>query len=266
MNQTVTTQENDGSNPSIIISNINSPNSEETESENIKLSYRDGNGTEIFSFERPEAELNIFDSQYYIDSNPDIAEEISDRYQGTTTRTVLDDANLPNINPTDPSQLQNLDGMVFGDGNITSSFANYGGAIEDYVTGGAAEGRDPSPLFNSEYYLEQNPDVAIALAGGDFRGDPLLHYVETGAAEGRDPNAYFDSDYYLEQNPGVVETGLNPLEHYVLLGSSSGADPSANFDPDFYLNQNQDVANAGINPLTHFLTAGQDEGRLPIAE
>ena len=94
-------------------------------------------------------------------------------------------------------------------------------------------------MFDSEYYLEQNPDVASALAGGSFNGDPLLHYVEAGTTEGRDPNPYFDSDYYVTENPGVAESGLNPLEHYVLLGSSAGAD--------------------------HFLTFGQDEGRSPIA-
>ena len=269
---------NNGPSPGITISNTgpvtegsNVVSDGQTINEDITFTFEDANGAEVSMFELSEAEINIFDSDYYINSNPDIADDINSEYQNASTRLNLIDVNLPEIAPLGSTQIQSGGDytITIGSNTITDdtlSITQYSSAIEDYVTGGAAEGRDPSPLFNSEYYLEQNPDVATAIAGGDFRGDPLFHYVETGATEGRDPNPFFDSDYYLEQNPGVVETGLNPLEHYVLLGSSSGADPSANFDPDFYLNQNQDVANAGIDPLTHFLTAGQEEGRLPIAE
>lgn len=237
---------------------------------NVKITYRDEDGSETFSFERPQALLNIFDSQYYTDSNPDVAESIAGRYEGNrfSTSTNLQEAELPAIALPGISQINTT-----GGGSVTVNFNNsstisipeYTSAVEHYVTSGAEEGRDSSPLFDSQYYLEENPDVASALAGGSFEGDPLLHYVETGATEGRDPNPYFDSDYYLSENPEAVETGLNPLEHYVLFGSSSGADPSPNFDPDFYLSENSDVASAGIDPLTHFLTFGQDEGRSAIA-
>ena len=52
-----------------------------------------------------------------------------------------------------------------------------------YLTWGAAEGRDPSPLFDTSYYLKSNPDVAAAGI------NPLAHYLTWGAAEGRDPKA-----------------------------------------------------------------------------
>ena len=43
-----------------------------------------------------------------------------------------------------------------------------------------------SPLFDRDWYLAMNPDVAVAGA------DPWRHYLRHGAAEGRDPNPLFD--------------------------------------------------------------------------
>ena len=51
--------------------------------------------------------------------------------------------------------------------------------VEHYVLYGAAEGRDPSPVFNTRRYLESNPDVAEAGM------NPLFHYVKYGREEDR---------------------------------------------------------------------------------
>ncbi|MEM8829574.1 MAG: hypothetical protein AAGE96_09495 [Cyanobacteria bacterium P01_G01_bin.19] len=237
----------------------------QTVDENITFTYYDANRETVSMFELSQAEINIFDPAHYIINNPQVAEDIAGEYGNAAVSLGIANANLPNLAPSGWSQIQ-----TGGNSSVTingSSFSvrEYSIAIKDYIETGAIQGRSPSPLFDSEYYLEQNPDVESALAGGSFNGDPLFHYVETGAPEGRDPNPYFDSDYYISANPGVAETNLNPLEHYILIGSSAGADPSTNFDPEFYLAQNQDVAAAGVDPLTHFLTFGQDEGRLPMA-
>ncbi|MGL5075634.1 MAG: hypothetical protein ACRDBG_07295, partial [Waterburya sp.] len=231
---------------------------------NVRIAYNNAEGTEVFSLERPQAELNIFDPQYYTSNNPDVAASIEGKYQDANLSTNLQQAQLPEIAPSGQNQISAGATVIF-DGTSSTSIPSYTASIEHYVQSGATEGRDPSPLFDTQYYLEQNPDVATALAGGNFSGDPLLHYVSAGAAEGRDPNPYFDSDYYLQQNPEVQEAGWNPLEHYVLYGSASQLDPSPNFDPNYYLSQNPDVAQAGIDPLTHFLTSGQAEGRSPMA-
>jgi hypothetical protein len=50
---------------------------------------------------------------------------------------------------------------------------------EHYLRFGAAEGRNPSPKFDTVYYLESNPDVAAAGV------NPLLHYIQFGISEGR---------------------------------------------------------------------------------
>jgi hypothetical protein len=114
---------------------------------------------------------------------------------------------------------------------------------------------DGNPLFESLYYLGQNPDVLNAGI------DPLLHFNVAGWREGRDPNAFFDSSGYLAVNADVRAAGLNPLDHYNAAGWREGRDPSLSFDTQLYLVNNPDVAAAGMNPLFHYLAAGRAEGR-----
>ena len=114
-------------------------------------------------------------------------------------------------------------------------------------------------LFDSSWYVEQNPDTVL------HGIDPIMHWLLAGWKEGRDPNPLFDTDWYLAQNPDVVEAGYNPLAHYVASGANEGRDPSPLFDTEWYLAQNPDVAAAGINPLSHYLTSGAAEGRSPTA-
>lgn len=167
--------------------------------------------------------------------------------------------------------------------------------ILHYLRTGAAEGRDPHPLFDTSWYLERNPDVAKAglnplvhyfLHGGpegrhpsplfDGRwyldqypdvaatgGNPLVHYLLHGVAEGRDPNPLFDTSWYLEKNPDVVAAGENPLIHFLRDGAGEGRDPHPHFDTNWYLEENPDVAKAGLNPLVHYLLHGGGEGRHP---
>jgi hypothetical protein len=50
-----------------------------------------------------------------------------------------------------------------------------------------------SNLFDSDFYLKSNPDIA------KLNVDPLLHYIERGCRERRDPSAHFDTSHYLKQ-------------------------------------------------------------------
>ncbi len=121
----------------------------------------------------------------------------------------------------------------------------------------APESPWPAPLFDRDYYLSKNPDVAA------LGIDPLHHFLEVGAAAGRNPNALFDVQYYLQENPEVIESGMNPLQHFVRSGSAQGRKPNPLFDPIYYLNQNPDVSASEKNPLAHFLEFGANEGRWP---
>lgn len=55
--------------------------------------------------------------------------------------------------------------------------------VAHYLEFGWKEGRDPSPYFSTQYYLESNPDVQ---AKSD-EINPFWHYVMTGKNEGRLP-------------------------------------------------------------------------------
>ena len=87
-----------------------------------------------------------------------------------------------------------------------------------WLTGLGSQGRRTvrilrsSGLFDKEYYLARNPDVAAEGL------DPIQHYVRSGAAEGRDPSRLFDTSAYMETHPELVTSGVNPLLHYVLYG------------------------------------------------
>lgn len=112
-----------------------------------------------------------------------------------------------------------------------------------------------SGIFDAEYYLAQNLDVAAAGV------DPLEHFMTYGWQEKRDPNALFDMSYYLSQNPDVAAAGVDPLEHFMNYGWKENRNPSSLFDTSYYMKQNLDVAAAGIDPLVHYLSDGQSEGR-----
>ena len=111
-----------------------------------------------------------------------------------------------------------------------------------------------SGLFDREFYLGENPDVAASGL------DPVRHYFLSGAREGRNPHPIFASDWYLEQNPDVASLGCNPLEHFLLHGRKEGRLPTPLFDPNFYRQQVEPVLRASIDPLEHFLEIGRASG------
>lgn len=73
-----------------------------------------------------------------------------------------------------------------------------------------------SPLFDANWYLARNPDVAAA----DM--DPALHYARFGGVEARDPSPEFSGRWYLETYPDVRAAGVNPLVHYLRKGRQEG--------------------------------------------
>ncbi len=73
-----------------------------------------------------------------------------------------------------------------------------------------------SGLFNVDWYLEKNPDVAAR------KVNPALHYLLHGGFEGRDPGQGFDSTWYMKEYADVSQSGLNPLVHYLSFGQKDG--------------------------------------------
>lgn len=108
-----------------------------------------------------------------------------------------------------------------------------------------------SGIFDSEWYLATNPDVAAT------RTDPLDHFMWIGAAEGRDPNPMFDTRWYRAINPDVAAAGWNPLVHYLRYGAAEGRQPHPMFDVRRRLEATagQGVPGPADNPLSRYLRA-----------
>jgi hypothetical protein len=77
--------------------------------------------------------------------------------------------------------------------------------VHHYVHHGAAEGRNPHPLFDTSYYVHGNPDV------NKTRCNPLEHFIVHGWSEGRNPSPACDLATYLAEHPSLVETGVGSL-------------------------------------------------------
>jgi hypothetical protein len=127
-----------------------------------------------------------------------------------------------------------------------------------------------SMLFNTAFYLKENPDVLLAVAQKKI-ASAEAHFNEFGAAEGRNPNATFDTKSYFINNPDVLSSGMNPLTHFLKFGAAEGRSPSpsfvtkAQFDTVAYAAANPDLAKAGITTsaglFEHFAKFGFSETR-----
>nr|WP_169618092.1 glycosyltransferase [Ruegeria sp. PR1b] len=115
---------------------------------------------------------------------------------------------------------------------------------------------DLDSLFQSDWYLEQNPDVA-----DHFVGSALEHYRHFGWREGRSPHPLFDVAWYLSQSPECLSEGLEPLTHYLHFGWKDMRSPHPVLNPAAYLRRNPDLMQADINPWLYYLQSGWQEGR-----
>ncbi|MGD0389470.1 MAG: hypothetical protein ABSC42_11000, partial [Tepidisphaeraceae bacterium] len=128
-------------------------------------------------------------------------------------------------------------------------------------------------LFDEHYYLEMNPDVAAAVAKGEF-ATGYDHYLEYGQYEGRSPSPYWDEAWYLQENPDVAAAVKahkisSGFMHYYLYGQYENRPGLLYFNTSYYLKNNPDVAaavKAGTitSAFEHFVLYGQYEGRAPM--
>ncbi len=132
-----------------------------------------------------------------------------------------------------------------------------GDAYEHFATIGWRERRDPHPLFDVAFYLEQVPELLI----GDE--NPIEHYVRAGTTSGMSPHLLFDTRYYLERYGDRIGDS-NPLLHYLRAGGFDGFEPGPFFASSLYRELYNDVRDAKMNPLVHYVAFGGNEwDRLP---
>jgi GT2 family glycosyltransferase/glycosyltransferase involved in cell wall biosynthesis len=127
-------------------------------------------------------------------------------------------------------------------------------AYEHFATIGWRENRDPHPLFDVAFYLEQAPEL---LAGDE---NPLEHYYRSGSNGGLLPHILFDTEFYVGRY-GASVGQENPLAHYLETGAQAGFDPNMFFVSSYYLTHSPDVAQSGLNPLVHYAAFGGREWR-----
>ena len=163
------------------------------------------------------------------------------------------------------------------------------GAARHYVKYGWKEGRNPSPEFDGNTYLNEFPEL---YAKGWC---PLFHYMtlhkelmpkvtvkeimhnlankyfKKYKGKSNDykliaKSKYFNKRWYLKRYPDVKRAKVDPIEHYLKYGWKEGRNPSKKFDANVYLNRYEDVKNAKMNPLLHYEKHGKKEGRNPSAD
>lgn len=71
--------------------------------------------------------------------------------------------------------------------------------------------------FDTEFYLESNPDVKAANIPA------LKHYLSYGWREGRSPVPWFDPAAYLRKHPDLIEKGIEPFSHFLKHGDVAKA-------------------------------------------
>ncbi len=137
---------------------------------------------------------------------------------------------------------------------------------------------DSSIFFNTDWYLKQNPDVAMSGI------DPRHHYYFHGWKEGRNPSSLFETKKYLAESfmADSAMKELCPLVHYEKLKSAHHQQSMLSsrfyrsellnyfriyesnlFDAKWYLQKYPDVKNAGLDPITHYIRYGWKEFRDP---
>jgi hypothetical protein len=212
------------------------------------MSFRNSRSTkEPFSAQQTDLELlrgsAFFNSSYYLNTYPDVAAAGFD-----AARHYLE---FGAIEGRDPSSSFSTLAYLTLYPDVAASGAN---PLIHFLKHGMLEGRDPdvsnarrslqsavapidhqsidlsatenstdeeslirkSHLFDEEYYLASNPDVAV------HGIDAAKHYLEWGATEGRDPSEFFSSSGYLKKYPDVATANLNPLLHFLQHGRNEG--------------------------------------------
>ena len=149
-------------------------------------------------------------------------------------------------------------------------------SLEYFVTQGAGKNDTPSPIFDQEYYLKQNDDVAKAVENGQI-GGAYQHFVEYGMIEqGRNFNPLYNESEYLAANQDVqkaIDNGTikSAAEHFLMYGVEEGRNPSSRFDTRFYLALNPEVQDsltggAYKSAFEQYLAEGKEQGLIATTQ
>ena len=148
------------------------------------------------------------------------------------------------------------------------------GPFQHYLTG-LEQGptiRETSRYFACAWYMRRYPDVAAAIARGEWRS-ALEHYLCNDTPMAFDPSPDFSEDWYLTGHPGLreaIEGGAyrNGYAHFLRHGTVELRSPAPHIDLGWYAARDtvrESLLQGEVeDAFTHWLTIGQP-GRQPSA-
>lgn len=135
--------------------------------------------------------------------------------------------------------------------------------LSHYISYGYKEGKNPSPLFETNFYSikyhdvwNQNPLIHYALYGrnnGNFTNDNQLkpnNDLEKSIKIIKE-NHLFDCESYLNRYSDVKKSGMCPVEHYMKFGFNEHRRMEPEYELTDYASVNK--LDSDLNPLIHFL-------------
>ncbi|NER37522.1 MAG: phosphodiesterase [Oscillatoria sp. SIO1A7] len=161
----------------------------------------------------------MFDSGFYVRSNPDVAAAVGSGAIAALDHFIF----FGEREGRNPSALFDRNFYLVNNPDVAAAVqTDEITGIEHFALFGQRESRNPSPLFDRNFYLANNPDVAAAVQRDEITG--IEHFALFGRREGRSPSAFFSDRFYLAANPDVeaaVERGsTSGIEHYLLFGAA----------------------------------------------
>lgn len=214
--------------------------------------------------------FDIFDEQYYLATNPDVAAAVQADLVPSGIAHFLQYGLEEGRTSVSPLYDENLYLQANPDVADAVTVGSLQSGLQHYLLYGEAEGRSGwLGLFNEQAYLGRYADVSSAVQAGIFRSG-FEHFIEFGIQEGRF-DALFNEQYYLQKYADVanaVSAGIfsSGLQHFLQFGLNENRSGGALFNESFYLRSNPDVASAvetGIfsSGWAHFAQFGGTEGR-----
>jgi glycosyltransferase involved in cell wall biosynthesis len=182
----------------------------------------------------------VFDAEWYLADNPDVAAAGLDPWGHFESRGVAE-GRIPT--PLfDPPYFARHAAVPRG----TPAFLHY-------LRVGDEGARTASALFNVEWLRAQL---------GEDDGTTLLErYLRRAPAEALSPNRLLSPAWMLEQLGAAGLQGRTPLEHYVLGGPDGPLDPHPWFSNAAYRRLQADLHDSAQLPLAHFLEWGGAQRR-----
>lgn len=225
-------------------------------------------------------EQEIFDRDFYLAANPDVAAA------GFNDEQLLNHFLNQGIDEGRRFSLV-FDFNFYRAANPDLAGLSNRALLNHFKTSGLREGRIFSPFFDLEFYIQafkkrtgltsETPANFNALEPANRQWLRLfLDELATAPAQPAPENDFFRfspyidiQEVYLPSNPDLVNAGFNvkqALQHLQLFGLNEGRRFSIIFDPKYYIENNRELQTANFNSRTaleHFLRFGINENRRP---